>query len=216
MQEQMQGRGPATGFRGGFPLLSPHSRALPGGPNGVSARPRRGSRPCPGRWAGEARPPGSATPIRSAQSPPCWGPGMQARRDWGLPRWAAPGLCSPRSDSGGSSPTRTRGAPARIPSTRASGCEEGSPAVPRLGPTTGKRGAPSQAQHAAVRAQSAAKSCWGWGWGLPKFLGTFRLEIPQPCSAPYRKRRPGRAVAPYDPRLLAAARPRPPGALAKL
>lgn len=79
------------------------------------------------------------------------------------------------------------------------------------GGTVGARG---QAQHAAPGPTPQEKVVRGQGGGLSKFRGTFPLEILQPCSAPYRKRQPGRAGAPHDPRLPAAARPRRPGALA--
>lgn len=82
------------------------------------------------------------------------------------------------------------------------------------GDSGGTVGARGQAQHAAPGPTPQEKVVRGQGGGLSKFRGTFPLEILQPCSAPYRKRQPGRAGAPHDPRLPAAARPRRPGALA--
>lgn len=79
----------------------------------VSARPSRGSRPCLGRWAWGGAAARLRDPNPSSPEPSMLGSRDEGPARLGSPSWAAPGLCSPRSDSGGSSPTRTRGAPAR-------------------------------------------------------------------------------------------------------
>lgn len=199
MQEQKQGRGPAPGFRGDFPLLRSHSQALPCGPKVASVRPGRGSRPCLGPWARGGAAARFCDPDPSSlEPPPGCGPGGARASLAGQP--PAPGPCSPRSDSGGSSPTRTRGAPAQIPSTPAPGCEWGSPAAPRPRPTAGKRGAPGQAQHACARAQLAGKSWWGWGCGgCRSFWELFHLRFHNPAVPPTESGGQGGRAPPTTP-----------------
>lgn len=106
----------------------------------------------------------------------------------------------PAASGPGSSGKRTPGRPSRAAGRRRCGARRG----------RGTAAGPARGPGLAAKEEVGQ----GQGWGLSKFRGTFPLEILRPCSAPYRRRPPGRAGAPRDPRLPAAARPGRPGALA--
>lgn len=218
MQEQKQGRGPAPGFRGDFPLLRSHSQALPCGPKVASVRPGRGSRPCLGPWARGGAAARFCDPDPSSlEPPPGCGPGGARASLAGQPPAPGPrpllaalrlGRLESNADARSPCPNPVDSGPwLRV------GVACRPPASPNRGKAWGTRPGPAR----LCAGPAGRKKLVGVGVrGLSKFLGTFPLEIPQPCSAPYRKRRPGRAGAPHDPRLLAAALPWRPGAPAKL
>lgn len=203
MQEQKQGRGPAPGFRGDFPLLRSHSQALPCGPKVASVRPGRGSRPCLGPWARGGAAARFCDPDPSSlEPPPGWGPGMRARRGSGLPRWA-PTARARRAQTRAARVQRGRAEPlpkSRRPRPLAASGGRLPPPPPRPRPTAGKRGAPGQAQHACARAQLAGKSCWGWGCGgCRSFWELFHLRFHNPAVPPTESGGQGGRATPTTP-----------------
>lgn len=163
-----------------IPLLGPHSRPLPGGPAGVSARPA-GSRPGLGAWPRGGAGAGSAIPTGSARTVP-------GRR---MVPWT-------RSGWGGSSPTRTRGVPARNPPTRDPGGVSGSPATPISTPpppppprhwperesARQESGALGQARHAGARAPYSAGKSYLGGGGCQSFWDPFHSRFHNPAVPP--------------------------------
>lgn len=197
--------------RGDLPPRGPHGRAPPALP--------RGSRlawPCPrppAPGSREARPPGSATPARLGPDRAGVGPRLGApvgrprvRRSAGLGPRCPADPCSPRSGSGGSSPARPRGAPARSLPPRGLGRRFGG-AAPNdrgkagrgervVGGPLGRGARPSTRRPGPLRRK---KLFGGMVGGCPSFGELFHLKFYNPAVPPTESGSRGGQAPPTTP-----------------